>query len=70
MRLTGEVCRGAGGLARGDSFLLNLTVATGLDTDWTLEEIFHRAQSPLTACWFRDVLSVSLRRFLSGWTRE
>ena len=34
------------GLARGDSFLLNLTVATGLDTNWTLEEIFHRAQSP------------------------
>lgn len=31
------------GLARGDSFLLNLTVATGLETDWTLEEIFHRA---------------------------
>ena len=30
------------GLARGDSFLLNLTVATGLETDWTLEEIFHR----------------------------
>ena len=34
------------GLARGDSFLLNLTVATGLETDWTLEEIFHRAWSP------------------------
>ena len=34
------------GLARGDSFLLNLTVATGLETDWTLEEIFHRARSP------------------------
>ena len=34
------------GLARGVSFLLNLTVATGLDTNWTLEEIFHRAQSP------------------------
>ena len=34
------------GVARGDSFLLNLTVATGLDTNWTLEEIFHRAQSP------------------------
>ena len=34
------------GLARGDSFLLNLTVATRLDTDWTLEEIFHRARSP------------------------
>ena len=34
------------GVARGDSILLNLTVATGLDTNWTLEEIFHRAQSP------------------------
>lgn len=34
------------GLARGDSFLLNLTVATGLETGWTLEEIFHRARSP------------------------
>ena len=34
------------GLARGDSFLLNLTVATRLETDWTLEEIFHRARSP------------------------
>ena len=30
----------------GDSFLLNLTVATRLDTDWTLGEIFHRARSP------------------------
>lgn len=34
------------GLARGDSFLLNLTVATELETSWTLEEIFHRARSP------------------------
>lgn len=35
-----------GGLLRGDSFLLNLTVATALETDWTLEGIFHRARSP------------------------
>ncbi len=34
------------GLARGDSFLLNLTMATKLEMDWTLEEIFHRARSP------------------------
>lgn len=34
------------GLLRGDSFLLNLTVATALETDWTLEGIFHRARSP------------------------
>lgn len=34
------------GLARGDSFLLNLTVATKLEMDWTLEEIFHQARSP------------------------
>lgn len=34
------------GLARGDSFLLNLTVATELEMSWTLEEIFHRARSP------------------------
>ena len=33
------------GLMRGDSFLLNLTVATALETDWTLEGIFHRARS-------------------------
>ena len=50
------------GLARGDSFLLNLTVATGLDTNWTLEEIFIGLSHPI-AYWFRDVLSVSLRRF-------
>ena len=34
------------GLMRGDSFLLNLTVATALETDWTLEGIFYRARSP------------------------
>lgn len=34
------------GLARGDSFLLNLTVATEVEMNWTLEEIFHRARSP------------------------
>ena len=34
------------GLARGGSFLLNLTMATKLEMDWTLEEIFHRARSP------------------------
>lgn len=56
------------GLARGDSFLLNLTVATGLETDWTLEEIFHRP-GRLTVCWFRGDLSVSRRRFSCGWTR-
>ncbi len=33
------------GLARGDSFLLNLTVATELEMNWTLDEIFHRAHS-------------------------
>lgn len=33
------------GLLRGDSFLLNLTVATDLDTDFTLEEIYIRSQA-------------------------
>ena len=33
------------GLLRGDSFLLNLTVATDLDTDLTLEEIFIRSRA-------------------------
>lgn len=33
------------GLLRGDSFLLNLTVATDLDTDFTLEEIFIRSKA-------------------------
>lgn len=33
------------GLLRGDSFLLNLTVATDLDTDFTLEEIYFRSQA-------------------------
>ncbi len=34
------------GLARGDSFLLNLTVATEVEMNWTLEEIFCQARSP------------------------
>ena len=33
------------GLLRGDSFLLNLTVATDLDTDFTLEEIYICSQA-------------------------
>lgn len=33
------------GLSRGDSFLLNLTVATPLQVGWSLEEIFHRSRS-------------------------
>lgn len=32
-------------MLRGDSFLLNLTVATDLDTDFTLEEIFIRSKA-------------------------
>lgn len=34
------------GLLRGDSFLLNLTVSTGIEMGWTLEDIFFRSNSP------------------------
>lgn len=34
------------GLKRGDSFLANLTVKTPIETNYTLEEIFHRSNSP------------------------
>ena len=33
------------GLMRGDTFLANLTVKTPIDTDYSLEEIFHRSNS-------------------------
>ncbi len=33
-------------LLRGDSFLANLTVATPIETNLSLEEIYHRAQAP------------------------
>lgn len=53
------------GLMRGDSFLLNLTVATALQTDWTLEGIFHRLVR-LIVCCCRGNLSVSLPRYSCG----
>lgn len=34
-----------GGLRRGDSFLLNLTVPTRIEMDWTLKDVFFRSNS-------------------------
>ena len=56
------------GLARGDFFLLNLTVRRG----WRLTgrwKRFSTGPGRLTVCWFRGDLSVSRRRFSCGWMR-
>src|SRR5690606_39037118 len=40
-------------LSRGDSYLLNLTVKTGVRLNGSLLEIFHRSAAPYKL-WFRD----------------
>lgn len=37
-------------LRKGNSFLANLTIKTPIETDFSFEEIFHRANSTYTLC--------------------
>jgi Anthranilate/para-aminobenzoate synthases component I len=44
-------------LSRGDSYLLNLTIKTGLSLDCTLLDIFHISAAPYKL-WFKDQFTV------------
>lgn len=52
------------GLMRGDSFLLNLTVATEVETCWSLVEIFHQSRALYRLCIPENFVCFSPERFV------
>ena len=52
------------GLLRGDSFLSNLTVATEVETCWSLVEIFHQSHALYRLCIPENFVCFSPERFV------
>lgn len=52
------------GLMRGDSFLLNLTIKTPINTNLDLQEIFHLSKSPYSLCVPHKFVCFSPERFI------